>query len=115
EVGLNGKGYMLYDNRDSDGQRWEYRRAVIPLDPPRLATSDTPFSEAIERYTFQGWSGFEDGAGQRFANRPRSSPVAYWDSEGINPFDRSGLELLPAMSQVIESAFSGLQCRIAGE
>lgn len=94
EVGINGRGYMLADHpEDRDVQ---YRRQVVPLEAPRFATGDTPFSEAIERYVLSGHTDFSDGAGQRFYKRDSSSEKAYYTSTGINPFVPGEVRLLPA-------------------
>lgn len=94
EIGINGRGYMLYDHPDKPEMR--YTRRVIPLESPRQATGDTPFSEAIDRYTMIGFSEWADGAGQRFYKRANSSDSAYYTSSGINPFTPGELRLLPA-------------------
>lgn len=95
EIGINGVGYMLRDHPDKD---LKYRRLSIPLQiPARFATSDTPFSQAIERYTFVGFVDFVSGAGQRQRDRLTSVPDAYWNSESINPFVVGQLSLLPTV------------------
>jgi hypothetical protein len=104
EIGINGVGYMLADTPERP-----YRRQTIPLDPPRFATSSTPFSEAIERYTLVGFSDWTGGAGQEFSGRPASSDSRYLDSEGINPFERDRLELLNDMTRDVTSAYTKLQ------
>lgn len=111
EVGINGVGYMLADHPDRDIR---YARRIVPLDPPRLATGDTPFSEAVERYTMLGWSDWSDGAGQRFARRDTSSAKAYYTSSGINPFEPGELRLLPSTSQFRSSAQDPQRAVIAG-
>lgn len=96
EVGINGVGYMLADHPDKPDLR--YTRRVIPLDAQRQANGDTPFSEAIERYTLIGHSDWEYGAGQRFYKRHDSTDEAYYTSTGINPFTSGELRLLPGTS-----------------
>lgn len=93
EIGINGEGFMLMD----DPERPVTRRSTI-LEPDRLATSETPFAEAIDRYSFIGASDWSGGAGQRWRNRPDSDPTRFFDSEGVNPFDEDGLHLLNSMS-----------------
>jgi len=91
EVAINGVGFMLADAPESEAK---YTRRSSTLDAQRFADGDTPFSEAIERYSLlkhQNWSG---GAGQRLLYRPSSDPSKYWDSEGINPFVEGQLSLL---------------------
>lgn len=104
EVGINGVGYMLADRTEQDLQ---YRRQTTTLTrPQRYAQGNTPFSEAIERYTFIGWADWRDGAGQRLRHRDDSTPAAFYDSEGINPFVSTGLELLPATVLTLTNAYS---------
>tara|TARA_B100000131_G_scaffold207445_1_gene199535 strand:- start:8756 stop:10672 length:1917 start_codon:yes stop_codon:yes gene_type:complete len=102
QVGINGTGYMLADHPEK-GQ--EYRRQVIPLDPQRLATSDTPFSEAIERYSFAAADTWDAGAGQKYLHRGSSTASGYWESTGLDPFTDPGkIKLLPSV--VLEEAES---------
>ena len=81
QVGINGVGYMLADHPEKGD---EYRRQVIPLDPQRLATSDTPFSEAIERYSFAAADTWESGScgprslGTRCTSRLGTPPCLLW-------------------------------------
>lgn len=103
EVGINGQGYML---ADSPAGELQYRRQVSTLQAPRFAQGDTPFSEAVERYTMIGFADWRDGAGQQHLNRDDSSPAAFIDSEGINPFEEKGLQLLPATAQTLANSYS---------
>ena len=64
---------MLYDNRENLPDL-RYRRQTVPLDPERLATGETPFNEAVERYVFTGFDDFSGGARaqlDRIAAQPR--------------------------------------------
>jgi hypothetical protein len=92
EVAINGQGYLLADTPERP-----YRRSTGQLQAPRLATGDTPFSEAIERYTFVGMGDWSLGAGQEIANRGGTDLRAFYESENVNPFD-DGIRLLPAPS-----------------
>jgi len=86
EVGINGVGYMLADTADSPN----YERTASQVELPRFATGDTPFSEAVDRYTFVPFADFSDGAGQQFRDRPDSSDKAFWDSRRLDPFSEPG-------------------------
>jgi len=113
QIGLNGTGYMLADNPDKG---LEYRRMVIPLDPQRLATSDTPFSEAIERYSFAAADTWDTGAGQKYLHRGSSTASAYWESTGLDPFTDPGrIKLLPSTVQEVSSSYSNLRCVVVGD
>jgi hypothetical protein len=103
EVGINGVGLMLADRKQQD---LEYRRQTAGLQAPRFAEGSTPFSEAIERYSFVGWADWRDGAGQQSRNRQDSSPAAYLEGEGVNPFEKTGLQLLPATAQTLATAYA---------
>jgi hypothetical protein len=113
QVGINGVGYMLADHPE---QGSEYRRQVIPLDPQRLATSDTPFSEAIERYSFAAADTWESGAGQRYLHRGSSTAAAYHESTGLDPFtEPSRIKLLPSTVQEVASTYVGLRTTVVGD
>lgn len=92
EVAINGVGYMLADHPDRDSK---YTRRVVPLDTPRFATGETPFSQAIDRYTLIGSNDWTGGAGQSFYDRDASSPSAFAASSQINPFEPGQLTLNP--------------------
>jgi hypothetical protein len=116
EIAINGVGYMLYDgNEDTENQDLVYRREVVPLDPERLATSDTPFSEAVQRYVFQSFSSFLAGAGQRHLYRDGSIDNAYLDSEGVDPFQRDGLSLLHSASRELATAHTAVRIAVVGD
>lgn len=111
EIGINGVGYMLADHPDRD---MRYERRVVPLDPQRLATSDTPFSEAIDRYSLIGFSDWSDGAGQRYYKRAASSDKAYYSSAGVNPFTPGEVRLLPSTAQFHASTYDPHFAVVAG-
>lgn len=97
EVGINGVGLMIADTADKPA----YTRQSAQVEIPRFATGATPFSEAVDRYTFVAFSDLSDGAGQRFVDREDSSPKAYWDSRRVDPFSQPGrLMPLKALSSV---------------
>lgn len=103
EIGINGQGYMLSDRTEQDLQ---YRRQVSTLILPRYAQDNFSFSESIERYSMIGWADWRDGAGQQYKNRETSSPAAFLDSEGVNPFEQKGLQLLPATAQTLANSYA---------
>lgn len=113
EVGINGVGYMLAD----DPQRGiRYQRGSVDLLPQRLATGDTPFDEAIDRYTFAHDDDWSAGAGQRWRDRPTSVPERYWDSDGVDPFTEPGeLSLLNVTEESLDSAYAGLRLVVVGD
>jgi hypothetical protein len=112
EVGLNGVGYMLAD-RPAGEQRYE--RRVIPLDPPRFATSETPFSQAIERYTLASSADWSSGAGQTAADRETSTSAAFRRSHGIDPFTTPGsFRLVPNGAVKHSTAYSTVRAVTAG-
>jgi hypothetical protein len=94
EIGINGRGFMLADTPDT---KHEHKVQLAGLQPQRFATSATPFSEAIDRYTLVGFRDFSGGAGQTFLNRDSSIPNAFFKSEGVNVFGNPGeVTMLPA-------------------
>jgi hypothetical protein len=100
EIGINGVGYMLADSPENPVER-----RSSTLQPPRFTTGDTPFSEAIERYTFLGYSDFKGGAGQFLRSRAESNPARFWDSHGINPFEDDGVQLLHSTSVSMDPGY----------
>jgi len=113
QVGINGVGYMLADNPEKGS---EYLRQVIPLDPQRLATSDTPFSEAIERYSFAAADTWESGAGQRYLHRSSSTAAAYLESTGLDPFTDPGrIKLLASTVQEVANTYASLRTTVVGD
>lgn len=103
EIGLDGVGYMLGDNPQNPDT---LHRALAPsLDAPRLATGDTPFDQAIERYSFATFNDWSAGAGQRWLHREEATSRRFWDSEGVDPFEPGELKLLPAMEQILGASY----------
>lgn len=112
EVALNGIGLMLWDQPGGD---YRYRRQSAGLEAPRFATSQTPFTEAIDRYTFLGHDDWSGGAGQRHRDLEDSDPRRYWDSEGVDPFTVPGtLRLLEAVDVVLETDYVTPKAVVAG-
>ena len=108
EVAINGVGYML-----SDSKEVPYRRAVGLLQPDRFATGQTPFSEAVERYSFVGNGDWSRGAGQIAYDRESSVSSAFSDSENVNPFEPGRLSLLPTTNVQVSSSLSALGAVVA--
>lgn len=113
EIGINGVGYMLADVPDPQYPKdYRYRRRIMSLDPPRFATGDTPFSQAIERYTLIGWSNWNLGAGIRL-NDPGLTGDRFHDSEGIDPFTKGQLSLLPTTVLSVSNMYAGARMVVA--
>lgn len=101
DVAINGVGYVLADSPERP-----YQRQTGTLQAPRLATGDTPFSEAIERYSYVGSGDWTGGAGQRRGDREGSSPSRFRSSESVNPFEPGEVSLLNATSEQVASALA---------
>lgn len=99
EVAINGVGFMLADHPDKEPR---YGQQVSTLEAPRFATSSTPFTEAIDRYTFLGHDDWSGGAGQRWRNLADSDPGKFWDSENIDPFTEPGT--ISLVDQVLQES-----------
>ncbi len=114
EIGINGVGYMLSDDPE---ERDSLPGVIVPnLEAPRLATTDTPFSQAVERYTFETFHDWTAGTNQRWLNREPSTSRAYWDSEGVDPFTEVGeLSSLPTVAQSLAETYSDLRVVVVGE
>lgn len=114
EVGINGVGYMLSDSPEQPDTQ---PQTVVPnLQSPRLATTDTPFSQAVERYSFEVFHDWSAGMGQRWLNRQESTSRAFQDSEGIDPFSQPGeISLLPATSKSLTETFEDIRLVVVGD
>ena len=104
EIGINGEGYMLADHPEKEHR---YRRQTVHLEPQRLATGATPFSESIDRYSFIAHSDWTSGEGQTYLNRTSTDPSRYYYSELVNPFEQGQVACLPALQQHIASTYVG--------
>ena len=112
DVAINGTGYMLAENPETDVQ---WKRGTINLDPDRLATGDTPFAQAIERYTFFTTGGFSAGAGQRYAEDDNATSKGFWSSKGIDPFtqEKTG-RLLPRAVRATTTTYANPRTTVVG-
>lgn len=113
EIGINGVGYMLADDPEKPEQR--YRRTVTPLEPQRLATGDTPYTESVQRIQFASMIDWSGGRGQSYWDRDTSDKKAYKDSFGINPFTNPGhLSLLKATELELVDTYANLRLVVVG-
>lgn len=112
EVAINGDGFMLAEDPD---RQIGYQRGQVPLFPDRLATSETPFSEAINRYTFYSVSQWEGGEGETFLTRPDSDPKKYRRGSAINPFDDGVLCLGPAAAAERDVAYAAARLTVVDD
>lgn len=112
EIGLNGTGFMLWD-RDMDEPELVYRRQTVPLDPQRLATTESPFSDAIERYSFFAYSDYRTGAGQRLLDREESIGNRYYSSDGVNPFEPGEL-VLGHSTTLVTNTYANVRSVVVG-
>jgi hypothetical protein len=110
EVGINGVGYMLADMVDSE---LRYQSRMATLETPRFATGDTPFTQAVDRYTFVGFTSFHAGAGQVYRDRTDADPTRFLDSEGVDPFEPGVVRPLDAMTNILTSAYTSLRTVVA--
>lgn len=111
DVAIAGVGYVLADRLPDR----PVRRTVAALQGPRFSTGDTPFNQAIDRYSYStslDWSG---GAGQRVTNRSRSVANRFYRSEGVDPFDEPNrIRLLPAVESRATGSAGGVFMVAAG-
>lgn len=116
EVAINGAGYMLYDGHAGEDQDLRYIRETVPLDAERLSTTETPFSENVQRYSFKAWSDWRGGSGQRFQDRESSLANAFKDSSGIDPFSNDNeLTLLTSTSRELATAYTAVRLAVVGD
>lgn len=103
EIAINGRGYMLADHPEQGSNR---RSQAVQLEPERLVTGDTPFSESINRYSFISQDDWSGGAGQKFRDKPRSDLSRYRYSQGIDPFTEPGeIRALPRLTRHIADTY----------
>src|SRR5690606_12191345 len=99
-----------------ENDEFRYERLTVPLDPPGLATSETPFSEAVGRYSFPAITDWEGGAGQYALTRQASVGNAFWDSRVVDAFTVNGLLRLPPDGELEQAvAEHGLLSVIVGD
>lgn len=101
EIAINGVGYMLEDDPERPVQF-----EVAQLQPERFATGDTPFSEAIDRYTYMGFADWRAGAGQLYRDRPNANESRYWYSERVDPFTVGQVSCLNQFDNLIVSTYA---------
>lgn len=100
DLAINGVGLKVYQGEKLDRDA-RHRRYTVPLDPDRLSTTDTPFSQNIQRYQFVSWDDFTGGAGQKHRDRPSTSPTKFFDSHGMDVFTTPGeITLLPDTERI---------------
>ena len=103
DIAIDGTGYILAETAEGEG----YEKTTIPLIPDRLATGDTPFDQAVERYSFGSGDAWVGGQGQTFLNRQDSDSTMFLSSEGLDPFSEPGsISLLPSTPQIIAQSGS---------
>lgn len=113
EVAINGEGYMLADDPE---RQISYQRGSIDLQPQRLATSDTPFDQAVERYSFATDEDWTAGAGQFWRDREGASTSRFFDSDGVDPFSEEGvLSLLNATERTLQVSYDNPLAVVVGE
>ncbi|RMF62085.1 MAG: hypothetical protein D6746_04600, partial [Bacteroidetes bacterium] len=115
EVGVAGRGFMLFDNRTEDTMRqFRYQRRTVPLQAQRFATGDTPFGQAVERYVFSSMSDFRGGRGQLLADRETSDPSTFLESQGVWPFEPQQLTLLNSVAREQSVTYGASDMATAG-
>ena len=113
EVGIDGVGYMLADDPEKQEQR--YRRTVTPLEPQRLATGDTPYTEAVQRIQFASMIDWSAGRGQSYWDRDKSDKLAYKDSFGLDTFSDPGrLKLAKVTERELADTYASLRLVVVG-
>jgi hypothetical protein len=111
DVALNGVGYIIADRLPDR----PVRRTTATLQGPRLSTGETPFNQAIDRYSYATQLDWSGGAGQRVANRSRSIPSRFYRSEGLDPFEEPNrLRLLPDTTSRATNTKNGIYLTAAG-
>jgi len=111
DVAIDGTGYILAETAEGEG----YEKTTIPLIPERLATGDTPFDQAVERYSFGSGDSWVGGQGQTFLNREDSDSTMFLSSEGLDPFSEPGsISLLASTPQIAANTYATPRLVVAG-
>ena len=111
DVAVAGVGHIVADRLPDR----PLRRTTAALQGPRFTTGDTPFNQAIDRYSYSTQIDWSGGAGQRVANRSRSTAERFYRSEGIDPFEEPNrLRLLPAVDSRLTGTDGGVFLATAG-
>ena len=112
DVAIDGTGYILAETQE---QGAGYEKTTIPLIPDRLATGDTPFDQAVERYSFGSGDSWVGGQGQTFLNRQDSDSTMFLSSEGLDPFSEPGsIKLLPSTPEMFNTTFATPRMVVVG-
>ncbi|MDP7219607.1 MAG: hypothetical protein QF565_09035 [Arenicellales bacterium] len=111
DIAIDGTGYILAETAEGEG----YEKTTIPLIPDRLATGDTPFDQAVERYSFGSGDSWVGGQGQTFLNRQDSDSTMFLSSEGLDPFSEPGsIKLLPSTPEMFNTTFATPRLVVVG-
>ena len=110
DVAIDGTGYIMAESAEEG-----YQKTTIPLMPERLATGDTPFDQAVERYSFGSGDSWVGGQGQTFLNRNDSDSTMYLSSEGLDPFSEPGsISLLASTPEMFNTTFATPRLVVVG-
>ncbi|MBO59920.1 MAG: hypothetical protein CL440_06920 [Acidimicrobiaceae bacterium] len=112
DIAIDGTGYILAETSEGNG----YEKTTVPLMPERLATGDTPFDQAVERYSFGSSDSWVGGQGQTFLNRNDSDSTMYLSSEGLDPFSEAGtIKLLPSSPEMLNTTYANPRLVVVGD
>lgn len=109
-IGLNGRGYMV------DLKSGLYRRQSIQILRGQADTGNLPGEQSVNpddlwRRSQQTWS---KGAGQRYLDRADSDPARFYQSKGIDVWEKWELTLLPDTDSKASTAGTNLFLAVAG-
>ena len=111
DIAIDGTGYILAETAEGEG----YEKTTIPLIPDRLATGDTPFDQAVERYSFGSGDSWVGGQGQTFLNRQASDSTMFLSSEGLDPFSEPGsISLLASSPEMAANTYATPRLVVVG-
>ena len=112
DIAIDGTGYVIAETSEGNG----YEKTTVPLMPDRLATGDTPFDQAVERYSFGSSDSWVGGQGQTFLNRNNSDSTMYLSSEGLDPFSEPGtIKLLPSFTEKDSTTYANPRLVVVGD
>lgn len=109
-VAIDGHPYLL------DLKSGQFKRSSLPLLRTQADQGNRPSESSLNpddlwRRVIESWNA---GTGQQFQDRDESAPSRFYSSEGVDPWTRWQLSLLPATLEKRSSANTNLRLIAAG-
>jgi hypothetical protein len=110
-VAINGRPYML-DQENPDYGDQSIPRTRPQADSAQLTSERSLNPEGLWRRSVES---VHRGAGQRYADMPDSTPDRFYQSQGVDPWSRGVITLLPEADRKRMSANTNLDLEVCGD